>query len=169
MSQLAFLETRESAGAVFSVDREYRYRLWREWSTGEGTCTFVMLNPSTADECILDPTVRRCVGYAKDWGYQRLEVANIFALRSTQPRALYGVADPVGPENDDAILGACRGARIVVAAWGDHGKLRDRGETVLAMLKSYGIAVYHLGLTAGGRPRHPLYLPKRAAPLPLGV
>ena len=115
-----------------------------------------MLNPSTADAVRDDPTIRRCIGFARAWGYRRLVVTNIFALRATLPSALRGAADPVGPRNDRYILRAARDADRVVCAWGVHGALGNREAEVLALLRD--LALENLGLTQGGYPRHPLYV-----------
>jgi len=124
--------------AVFSEDRRHRYTLARivrdTDPERDSTVLFVCLNPSTADEVRDDPTVRRCVGYAKRWGFSRLVVCNIFALRSTDPRTLYGHPDPIGPDNDRHLLGEALRADRVVAAWGIHGGYKLRGATVLQML-----------------------------------
>lgn len=150
-------------GAVFSDDREYRYRLWRTWDTSKPTAAFLMLNPSTADETSLDPTCRRCKGYAQDWGFGTLLVGNIFALRSTDPDGLYDHPDPVGPENDDHLRQSAREADIVVAAWGHHGGYQDRGPEVVRMLDC-GLTA--LDTTQAGHPAHPLYQPGDADPHP---
>ena len=88
-------------GAKFSLDRVYRYRLWRFWDKRKGIVLFIGLNPSTADEKVNDPTIRRCIGYAMDWGYGGMLMGNIFAYRNTYPETLKicGV-DPIGIEND---------------------------------------------------------------------
>src|SRR5512133_2959068 len=93
-----------ASGATFSRDRRYRYSLWREWNRDLSRVAFVMLNPSTADEARLDPTIRRCLGYAHAWGCGSFVVGNLFALRSTDPAALYRADDPVGRANDAALL-----------------------------------------------------------------
>lgn len=149
--------------AVFSPCRTYRYVLRRPVGLGGGTCLFVMLNPSTADETVNDPTIRRCMGFARDWGYGLLLVANLFALRSTDPRALYAAEDPVGPENDRHILAAASEAGVVVCAWGNHGAHLDRGRAVASLLKGEGVEARCLGVTGTGQPRHPLYIPKAQA------
>ncbi len=147
-----------ATGAEFSPERAYRYRLWREWGgTGALVC-WVMLNPSTADETIEDPTIRRCIGFARAWRCRGIEAVNLFALRSTDPKALYDHADPVGPENDDAIALAAARADIVIAAWGVHGTFLGRGDAVVGMLARRGIALSCLGTTKDGHPRHPLYV-----------
>lgn len=115
------------SGARFSPCRRYRYLLWRGWDATKPSATFVMLNPSTADEVDNDPTVERCQQRAIQMGYGGLRVANIFAFRSPDPRALYREAEPVGDENDAAIIQAAQGAGIVVCAWGTHGMHLGRG------------------------------------------
>ena len=152
-----------SRGAVFSPCGEYRYELER-WLGGtngtNGLCTFVMLNPSTADAFQEDPTVRRCLGFAAEWGYHRVRVVNIFALRSTDPKALKGHPDPIGPENDHFIRKAAHDSNCVVVAWGTHGALNGRGKAVQEELCAIlHDDVYRLGMaTKDGHPGHPLYL-----------
>lgn len=143
-------------GAIFSDDREYRYRLWRTWDVERPTVAFIMLNPSTADETTMDPTCTRCRGYAEDWGYGRLVVGNLFALRSTDPEGLYDHPDPVGPDNDDHLRAIVEDADRVIVAWGNHGELNGRGEQVGEMLDA---DLYALSVTQDGQPGHPLYLP----------
>lgn len=148
----------EDAGASFSPDRRYRYRLWRR--AGGRTCLWVMLNPSTADEVVLDPTIRRCKAFGEGWGYHSLEVVNLFALRSTDPAQLYREADPVGPDNDVAIRAAVAEADRVVLAWGAHGGLHGRSEQVRQLILPLAREVIALGFTRSNEPRHPLYLAK---------
>lgn len=150
-------------GAAFSDGREYRYRLWRTWDASKPVLAFIMLNPSTADETSLDPTCRRCKGYAEDWGFGKLIVGNIFALRSTDPGELYEHDDPVGPENDEHLREIVEDADIVVAAWGAHGELQDRGREVAEMFEGELVA---LDTTKTGQPNHPLYQPKDIQPEP---
>ncbi len=161
-----------NTAATFSADMRYRYHLSRQWAlpitAGEdrGACMFLMLNPSTADIKLDDPTIRRCVGFASSWGFSGLSVCNIFALRSTDPAALYTTPDPVGPTNDLNIEGTARTCCLIIAAWGVHGEYMNRGVQVLRNLQAKGYTVHHLGLTSGGHPKHPLYLPKTSTPVP---
>lgn len=147
----------EQSGADFSPCKKYRYRLWRTWDD-QPPAVFVMLNPSTADEVENDPTVERCERRARAMGFGGLRVANIFALRSTDPSALYQHADPIGPGNDAAILESVTGAGLVICAWGGHGILNGRGAAVLSMLRRAGITPHYLKLNNDGTPKHPLYV-----------
>lgn len=150
--------------AKFSDDELYRYWLKRSWGPNPKYVNFIMLNPSTADASINDPTITRCIGFAKDWHFHRLEVTNIFGLRSTEPKNLKVVDDPMGDDNDFYIVETALSADLIIAAWGTHGVLNDRGIKVLKILKNKGRVVHHLGLTKDGLPKHPLYLKKVTKP-----
>jgi hypothetical protein len=127
---MTLFDLTEDSGAELSPCRRYRYRLWRRWSDGP-VVNFVMLNPSTADAEQDDPTVRRCVGFAKSWGAGGLVVTNLYALRSTDPKALWTADDPVGPENAFHLGSGALGADTVVCAWGAEGARNGRGNEVL--------------------------------------
>lgn len=160
--------------ADLSACHEYRFSLTRSWDAtplapGQRPgrrCLFVMLNPSTADAMEDDPTIRRCVGFARSWGFTLLHVVNLFAYRATVPADLYNRADPVGQNNDGWILDAARAADQVVCAWGAHGGYRSRGNEVASLLRGEGIALFCLGETDEGHPRHPLYLKADLRPVP---
>lgn len=151
------------SGAAFSEDDRYRYLLWRRWAD-RAPLVFIMLNPSTANEYKLDPTVTRCVRMAKTLGFGGCVVANIFALRSTNPRALYTVSpdEAIGPSNDEVLRQLTGHPTLIVAAWGVHGDLYGRQARVLELLQHTD--VYALGSTKGGHPRHPLYLSRDRRP-----
>jgi hypothetical protein len=153
---------KNDSGAEFSACRKWRYLLWRRWDAKGPVANFLMLNPSTADELKLDPTCARARAYAEAWGYGALIVTNIFGWRSTDPKALKRVKDPVGQGNDAAIQRAAREADLVVCAWGNHGL--ERSGRVRELLR--GIDLHVLKLTGAGEPGHPLYLKKslKAAP-----
>jgi hypothetical protein len=138
------------------IDGPYRYTLWRLWDDRPHV-VFIMLNPSTADAQADDPTIRRCMGFARLWGYGGICVVNLFAYRSTDPRALATVLDPVGPRNDEQIDSTIGGADLIVAAWGAHGTIGARSAVVRALVEKHR-PLHHLGLTKNGSPRHPLYL-----------
>ena len=151
-----------TGGATLSPDMRYRYRLWRTWDASRPRVAFVMLNPSTADARRDDPTIRRCIGYARAWGFGGLEVVNLFAFRATDARTLHKAADPVGRANDRHIRCAIRSAGLVVLAWGAHRMARDRAAKVRPLFSRTRPRC--LGLTRSGAPRHPLYL-RRDVPL----
>lgn len=146
------------SSAIFSEDGLYRHELRREWREGnKGIVGFCMLNPSTADEQRDDPTSRKCVGFAKQWGFRSVIAVNLFAFRSSEPNLLKKATDPVGLENDRFIVRAARESDCFVCAWGIHGSLRQRDQEILSRLPET-IDLYCLGTTAGGYPRHPLLL-----------
>jgi hypothetical protein len=171
-----------NSGAIISPCGKYRYRLWREWrdensgkrwrwlgfKDGAGhevgeplTCLFVMLNPSTADGDVDDPTIRRCVAFTKAWGYDRMEVVNLFAYRATCPAdmlALPESADPVGWQNQKHVTDASSDAGKIVCAWGAHGSHAAQDETVLGWLNHPPRKLWCLGKTRAGHPKHPLYI-----------
>lgn len=151
--------------ATFDETRTYRYTLHRRWAPRGRRVCFCLLNPSTADEYKLDPTLTRCLGYAQRWGFSAMETVNIFALRSTDPKGLREHDEPIGPGNDRAIRKAARRADLVVAGWGSHGALFDRGTQVAELLTKLCEPVC-LGLTNAGAPKHPLYLRKDLEPIP---
>lgn len=145
------------SGAVFSPDRRYRYDLWRLWERNGKRINFIGLNPSTANEASDDPTIRRCVAFAKSWGYGEMHMLNLFAFISNDPRKLcWPNPDPIGLEND-AYFNALQSP--VVAAWGSWKKLHIgievRARTIERMFEN----LFCLGTNADGEPKHPLYLP----------
>ena len=146
-------------GAVLSNDRLYRYRLWRRWGPGQAVA-FLGLNPSTADETEDDPTIRRCIGFARDWGIDAYIMLNLYGWRSTHPGALWdrSVTEPVGADNDRHILEVGESVAFVVCAWGAFPKAQARGAEVLRALNVAGVETRALKLTLDGHPSHPLYL-----------
>jgi hypothetical protein len=144
--------------AIIDKSTKYRYLLGRFWKQGgEGRCVFLMLNPSTADAMVEDPTIRRCMTFARAWGYKQLDVLNLFAFRATQPVNLPRSVEAVGPSNDYYITNVCREAKLVVAAWGVHGAILNRDvEVASGLLKDREL--HCLGTTKEGQPKHPLYI-----------
>ena len=142
---------------------DHRNTLTRIWDPDREPVVFILLNPSTADEVKNDPTIRRCIRYAKDWGYGGLVVVNLYAYRTKDPKVMFAAPDPVGPDNDRAIVEATTG-RTVVCAWGTNakpGRVRD----VLALIPP-GTRTLALQLTKGGHPQHPLFVRGDVTPLP---
>lgn len=161
MSDLLTRLTRSDA--VLSPCGQYRYELQRlfSWSASHAL-PFIMLNPSTADATNDDPTIRRCLGFARDRGFGGVIVANLFAYRATSPADMRAANDPIGPENDRH-LGrlmniAARAGTPVVAAWGTNGGFRGRDAQVRRMAREIRCNLVCLGTTADGHPRHPLYV-----------
>lgn len=153
--------------AVLSDCGRYRYELGRDlpdWLSPEDrrVLTFILLNPSTADAEHDDPTIRRLKGFAREWGYDKLIVVNLFAYRTRFPSDLKSVKDPVGSDNDRHIRSACRRANRVVAGWGAHGTYMNRCNEVLKLLADCDVRCF--GLTHNKQPRHPLYISKVAKP-----
>jgi hypothetical protein len=175
-------------GAILSDDGVYRYKLWRDlWppcgvvlASNPDVCNgcgaaqiynrpdehrprtrvlFVMLNPSTADAAIDDPTIRKCKGFAKLWGFAYVAVANLYAFRATDPRDLWKARAPiVGAENDSYIMSSALDALLVVCAWGAHAKDSSRVAAVRKILRDSGAPTVALGFSKSGHPRHPLML-----------
>ena len=131
--------------AIFSPCRRYRYALWRTWDQNKPSVLFIGLNPSTADETNDDPTLTRCINYAKYWGYGGVCIANIFAFRATKPKDLFARKRIIGKENNHWLFKLAIDADLVIAAWGNHVK---------SMFKQ----LHCLKLTKKGEPAHPLYL-----------
>jgi hypothetical protein len=152
-----------SAEAVFSEDRAYRYRLSRTWGSSGTHAVWIMLNPSTADAMADDPTIRRCTAFTKAWGLAGLTVVNLFALRATDPRELLSHPAPVGGANDRFIREEVHPWSVVVAAWGAHKITAARSRAVMEIIAAAGSGVGCLGVTKGGHPRHPLYVPASQA------
>ncbi|WP_298851855.1 DUF1643 domain-containing protein [uncultured Ruegeria sp.] len=144
--------------AVYSDCEMYRYSLTRIWDPEGKRALFVMLNPSTATEVQNDPTVERCERRARALGFGAFQVTNIFAWRDTDPHKMRAATDPVGPENDRAILDGVQWADQIIAAWGTHGAHLERGPAVETLLRETGQPLFHLGLTKDGHPKHPLYI-----------
>jgi hypothetical protein len=144
--------------AKLSDDGRYRYALLRRWAHGPAA-TFILLNPSTADAEVDDPTVVRCVRFARTWGYAALHVVNLYALRATNPAELLKADDPVGPENDDYLTRHAWYAHTahapLVAGWG-IGADPDRVRRILGYPQIRDLRC--LGYTGDGSPRHPLYM-----------
>jgi hypothetical protein len=148
----------ETSSAVISDDGVYRYLLMRRIAPVGRVMTFLMLNPSTADALVDDPTIRRCKSFAVREGAGTLYVVNLYALRATDPRELAAHVDPVGPRNDEFLRIQGMSATTLVAAWGNGGSLHGRGAEVTVMLAEAGVRLMCLGRTRSGEPRHPLYV-----------
>lgn len=116
-----------------------------------------MLNPSTADADRDDPTIRKCLSFARKWGFEKLVVTNLFAVRSSTPERVYSHPAPIGPENNDYLKEVAYASNTVVCAWGNHGDLNGRHAFVKKLLEPKVLKCIHEN--ASGQPTHPLYLP----------
>ncbi len=163
--------------AVYSCCGLYRYSLTRTWDETGPRLLWILLNPSTADERRNDPTIERCERRARAHGFGAFRVVNIFGFRATDPADLRRAAAPVGPSNDRIVLRAVstwagRAGDCVACGWGAHGAHRidgepaGRGKSIERKLRRAGHALFHLGLTAEGHPRHPLYISYKQPFLP---
>ncbi len=147
-------------GAEFSQCERYRYALWRIWDKKGPFVLFLMLNPSTADAVKDDPTISKCQAYARAWGYGGVYIGNIYGYRSTDPKMLEFVDDPVGPDNDkwlSVMSGMCD---LRVAGWGNNILSQKRAESVRRIVQDLKC----LEKSKSGNPKHPLYLRKNLKP-----
>ena len=142
--------------ATLSDCRKYRYVLSRTWDSKKKTILFIGLNPSTADEQIDDPTIRRCINYAQNWGYGSLLMVNLFAYRATMPTELKKVKNPIGNDNDLHIKELIKKVDLAVAAWGNEGSLLNRDKEIKKIIPN----LMCLKINKSGQPAHPLYQKK---------
>lgn len=160
----------DTAGVELSPDGRYRYALTRDWDPARPRVTWVMLNPSTADATADDHTIRKCRAYSRAWHGGGLLVVNLFALRATDPTALYRDPDPIGPDTDAVLATRLTEPRTdrarVVVAWGRHGTLHGRDRQVLDLLHRLGISPQCLTVIRNGRPGHPARLAATLRPQP---
>lgn len=146
-------------GAFVSECQQYRYWLTREWDKGGDLLAFVMLNPSTADAELDDPTIRRCVGFAKREGRGGIVVVNLFAARATQPDDMFKMKEPEGERNLDQWMSWLRHERTkVVCAWGADSRARIQACKFKRFAAEHNVDLWCLGLSKDGSPKHPLYL-----------
>lgn len=150
-----------NSGAEFSECRTYRYKLWRIWDEKKPLVLFIGLNPSTADETKNDPTIRRCIGFAQDWGFGGVVVTNLFAFRATKPADLFRAAEPVGPKTDQWLKRLSGESELVVAAWGNDGAKFGRSDEIRMIIPKMKC----LNLNKSGEPAHPLYQKKDTKPV----
>ena len=148
--------------AVFSKCRTYRYLLSRVWDETSPRVMFVGLNPSTADENTDDPTIRRCINFAKSWGFGGMSIVNLFAFCSHDPKKLEKIKDPIGPKNDILLKKHISKHEKVVLIWGNKGDYLKRNEQVLKLIKK----PLCLKINKNGAPGHPLYLKSTLKPIP---
>ena len=154
--------------AIFSPNRAFRYTLSREVNpNGVGTCAWIMLNPSIADEYILDPTLTRCFNYTLAWGYRYMLIGNIFAYRATDPLDMKAQVNPDGIFNEHFLRLIGEQSDLIICGWGtnQHPRFPNHGDNMAAMLHQDGHELYALKITKEGFPSHPLYLRKDLEPI----
>lgn len=144
--------------AIISSNEKYRYGLLRSWDIHKPYVMFIMLNPSTADGVKDDPTITRCINFAKSWGYGGLWVGNLYAYRATDPKELKNTPDPWGPENFMQLQSMVDRCKIIVCAWGNN---KGRPSRIFNKFDN----LFYLGLSNNGTPKHPLYLKKGLKPI----
>ena len=148
----------EPSGAVFTDDRTHRLYLWRRWAKSGPWVMFIGLNPSTADERLNDPTIRRCIGFAQKWGYSGMFMCNAYSLVSTDPKKLNAEA-PIAMGAQLAMRVIRTRCKEAIAAWGNQITLIRDWEDRVDRIKNDLSPLQCLGVTKLGHPRHPLYLP----------
>lgn len=144
--------------AVISDCGKYRYLLRRVWDHDRPRVLFGMLNPSIADHEVDDATIRSCARLSDAQGYGSFEVINLFGLRATDPAELLRASDPIGPLNERISAAAIGRCDVVVVAWGAHPLAVRKSQFLLGYIRSHRPAVYCLGKTKSGAPKHPLYI-----------
>jgi hypothetical protein len=143
-------------GANISIDKKYRYSLYRIWNDELPKVAFICLNPSIADDKIDDPTINRCIEFAKSWGYGGFYMLNLFAFRATNPSELTKVNDPIGMDNQNVILETITKVDKVICAWGNEGILLNQNKKILSIIEN----PYCIKINSSGEPSHPLFLKK---------
>jgi hypothetical protein len=137
--------------AIMSEDTKYRYQLSRSWDETKRCILFIMLNPSTADDITDDPTIRRVINFSKSWGYGSVLIGNLYAYRSTDPKVLKTIENPIGEDNISHISQLIEISDKVVYAWGNNQKEPD-------WLTKLVEEPYCIDISKKGIPKHPLYL-----------
>lgn len=157
----------EDRGAEISADGVYRYLLWRRWNSMGPRVLFIMLNPSTADANVDDPTIRRCIAFARSWGMGGIRVVNLYPFRATNPAELLMAKEPLGIDNFEYIERAIDKQGIAVAAWGANKAAANHELTwkTKNLFRALSVPLYALKITADGHPGHPLYIKGDAVPV----
>ena len=148
--------------AIISKDEFYRYELDRIWDTHLPVVYFIGLNPSTADANKDDPTIRRCIGFAKQFGCGGITMLNLFAYRATSPKEMKKAEEPIGNENNLYLQTAVLTNSNIIVCWGNHGSFGGRSREVVEQLSAENKKLYCFGITKSGELKHPLYLSYQA-------
>jgi len=165
---MTIVDDRQTRSWSISDCTRYRYSLTQRWGQGERLITWVLLNPSMVEEMVDDPTTLKVGEFSRRWGYDRMEIVNLFALRAAGPEELSAVEDPVGPKNRWFVHQAVTNAELVVVAWGDEiGHVSSRPKTLddLVDLRRANVVMLCFGLTTAGNPLHPDRIPDSMIPV----
>lgn len=149
-------------GAIFSKDRKKRYLLWRRFASGNRFVNFIMLNPSEADESYNDPTITRCIQFAKDWNFDGLIVSNLFSICTPYPKNISKHDKNLSALNKQYITFAVEHSEQTICAWGNHGSINKRSKKFKELLKNHEL--YCLDMNKNGEPKHPLYIKRETLP-----
>lgn len=144
-------------GAIFDRDKNYRYALWKKWNLTKQMIMFIGLNPSTANEYIDDPTIRRVQRFAFDNGYGGFYMMNLFAYISSDPKQLLSCQDPLG-KNDEWLNTIYLKTDIIIFCWGSFQEAKQRAKYITDKFEGFVLAI-----NKDGSPGHPLYLPKNSS------
>jgi len=148
------------------IDGKYRYWLYRKWDKNKPLCLFIMLNPSTADDKKDDRTIKKCIFFAKKFGFGGFYVVNLFSFKTPHKKEIRTDNNPIGEKNDAIILDIAEKTNKIIVAWGNDGRYMGRSKKVLNLLEENSFSVYCLKLTKHKEPCHPLYLPKNLELIP---
>jgi hypothetical protein len=146
--------------AIISDCGLFRYQLYRCWDDRKPCVTWIMLNPSTADDKVDDMTIMKCIAFSEIFGFGKMIVVNLYAFRTKSPQLLERHGYPVGPENDVHIVSAMFNSEMIIAAWGAHGRGKQRAKDIMALTASRDVMA--LKLLHGAVPGHPLMLPYKS-------
>ncbi|MBC7781750.1 MAG: DUF1643 domain-containing protein [Proteobacteria bacterium] len=153
------------AGALYSLDSNYRYQFWQRWDSNRASCCFVLLCPNPQEEAGADVTMARLAKFAASADCGGFDVVNLFAYRAAAWDDLERTSDPVGPANDVVLMHVAESSSKVICAWGKHGLLLGRGRAVQAMLEKAAIPLYMLAQTESGHPEHPHFVSHDRQPM----
>lgn len=147
--------------AEFSPCGKYRYSFYQQWDASKPNVMFIGLNPTAMDDKQSNPTLKRCINYAQDWGFGGLYVTNLFALLALTPKDLKQAKNPIGQHNDEWLKTAANNCDLIIAAWGNDGDYLNRGQQLVTLIPNLKC----LKINQSGQPAHPLYQPKTAMPI----
>lgn len=151
----------QTCRVVFNEDLTRRYDVTWVWAKGP-LLTFCLLNPSTLDHRMLDPTGKGVLARARRWGFGGARIVNPFTVRTELPKEMLKHPDPIGPLADDFLRGAMMDSfndgSPFICGWGTNGKHIGRDIEVMALASNVGLKLMALAINDDGSPKHPLYI-----------